>query len=378
MPEATTPLRVIHATECLAAGTLQVMRTLTQVLDTAGARQTVLYSRRAESPSDVAALFPAGIKLIEVPRAGGHHLAFVRGFMRALKHECAQWNPSHVHLHSSKAGFLGRYALRRDRHIQVLYSPHGLSFLDTARPVNNALRYGLERVASLWDAMPVACGPGEGKLLSRLARRNAFVLENPVDDAFFSVSEAARRGGTIVTVGRISRQKAPERYADVARRVLKERPDVRFIWVGDGDPQGRELLEAAGCEVTGWVDRQGVLDALAQADIYLQTSRWEGMPLSVIQAMAAGLPCVVTDVIGNRDAVVHAVTGYVTVDEADMAERTTALLDDSARRFEQGAAARDAARNRFSARVFAARAQVLYGLQQSMEPYWTQPVYASA
>ncbi len=368
MDKSPPPLRIIHATECLAAGTLQVMRALAGVLDAAGAAQVILYSRREESPPDVAAQFPAAVRLIEVPPARGNHAAFVRGFTRALRHECAHWAPTHVHLHSSKAGFVGRFALRRQSQLKVLYSPHGLSFLDNARPVANALRYGLERMASQWNATPVACGTGEGELLAKLTQRRAFVLENPVDDAFFSVSDAARQGRTVVTVGRISRQKAPERFAEMARRVLALHPDVRFVWVGDGDPHGRAQLEAAGCEVTGWVDKPGVLDHLARADVYLQTSRWEGMPLSVIQAMAAGLPCIVTDVVGNRDAVEHGVSGYVVASEVHMAEHTVALLDDETARRTLGKASRLTAKNRFSAEVFAARVRALYGLVQEPEP----------
>jgi len=75
--------------------------------------------------------------------------------------------------------------------------------------------------------------------------------------------------------------------------------------------------------VTGWRTRDQVAAHLAHAVVYLQTSRWEGLPISVIQALAAGVPCVVNDCVGNRDAVTHGLSGFV----ADSIEGLTQAVD---------------------------------------------------
>lgn len=357
------PLRVLHATECLGAGTLQVMRALSAALAEHGAEQTVVYSLRDETPPDIPALFPAGTRLIEVPRANGSQRAFVAGLAKTLQRECQHWQPQHVHLHSSKAGFVGRLALRRHAaRMRVYYSPHGLSYLDPARPWRNAVFKSLERMAGMSGVVPVACGQGEAALLRQVSRGDVQLLENPVDERFFSVQRRAETRPTVATVGRISRQKAPETFAAVARLVALSHPTVRMVWVGDGDPAGRRLLEAAGCEVTGWVDREQVAGWMAQSAVYLQTSLWEGLPVSVLQAMAAALPCVVSNVVGNRDAIRHGLSGLIADDAAAMARGIGVLIDDSNLRQQMGQYARANARGRFSHTAFRDSVARLYGL----------------
>lgn len=362
-----TAPRVLHATECLAAGTLQVMRAMAAALAQRGVEQTVVYSRREESPADVPALFPAGVRLIEVPRASGHHAAFVGGLARALRQQCRDWRPQHVHLHSSKAGFVGRLALRGLQPApRVYYSPHGLSFLDPRRPVANRVYRWLERWADSAAVQAVACGHGEGRLLEALTGRRAVVIENPVDESFFEVPAWQRGRCTVVTVGRLSRQKAPEVFAAAATELRRHLPHARLVWVGDGDAGQRHMLEACGCEVTGWLPREAVAQWLARADVYLQTSRWEGLPLAVLQAMAAGLPCVVTDVIGNHDAVRHGHSGLVAAGPAGLADALRLLLSDAPLRERMGAQARAEARRRFSEAAFGMRLSQLYGLSHGL------------
>ena len=355
-------LRIIHATECAASGTLNVIVSLAHELAAAGARQTIVYCSRAETPADLEALFPAGVEFVRVPAARGLHLAFVVNFSTALARAVRDFEPDVLHLHSSKAGFLGRFVRALYRWpCRTLYSPHGLSFLDPDKHVRNGLFRSLEWLAARSGAMPVGCGRGEAELLGRLSRRAALLLENPVDEFFFGVPRSAADAATVVTIGRLSRQKAPEKFAAVARRVRQHDPEARFIWVGDGDAGYRTLLEQAGCEVTGWCSRAAVARHLASAHVYLQTSRWEGLPISVIQALAAGVPCVVNDCIGNRDAVENGVDGFVAAPDA-LADQVLRLLADVALRERFGAAARVEAARRFGRAAFRAQVRQIYGI----------------
>ena len=357
-------LRVIHATECAAAGTLNVIVSLAHELAAAGARQTIVYSSRAETPPDLEALFPTGVEFVGVPAARGMHLAFVMNFSAALARAVREFEPDVLHLHSSKAGFLGRFVRALYRWpCRTLYSPHGLSFLDPDRHAQNALFRSLEWLAARSGALPVGCGRGEADLLARLSRREALLLENPVDEFFFGAPRSPAAVPTVMTVGRLSRQKAPETFAAVARSVRQHTPEARFIWVGDGDVGYRTLLEEAGCEVTGWCNRAAVAQQLARAHLYLQTSRWEGMPISVIQALAAGVPCVVNDCIGNRDAVEDGMDGFVAAPDA-LADRVLQVLGDAPLRERFGAAARVEAARRFGRAAFRAQVRQIYGITE--------------
>jgi hypothetical protein len=176
-----TPVsHVAHVTECLAGGTLAVLRHLAEELARLHVRQTLVYSRRPDSPRDVAALFPPTMRLIEVRAARGPHLEFAGDLARALHRLSAEDPPDIFHLHSSKAGFVGRLAGARSR---ILYSPHGLAFLNPRRPWSNAACWLLERLAGLVDCQPVSCGASEARALASVSRRPARVLENPVDSA---------------------------------------------------------------------------------------------------------------------------------------------------------------------------------------------------
>lgn len=357
-------LRVIHATECAASGTLNVVVSLAHELAAAGARQTFVYCPRAETPSDLEALFPAGVGFVSVPPARGLHLAFVTNFSAALARAVREIGPDVLHLHSSKAGFLGRFVRALYRWpCRTLYSPHGLSFLDPDKHARNALFRSLEWLAASSGAVPVGCGRGEAELLTRLSGREALLLENPVDEFFFGVPRSQAAVPTVMTIGRLSRQKAPESFAAVARRVRQHAPGTRFIWVGDGDAAYRAVLEEASCEVTGWCNRGAVARHLAGAHVYLQTSRWEGLPISVIQALAAGVPCVVNDCIGNRDAVENGVDGFVAAPDA-LAGRVMQLLSDASLRERFGAAARLEAARRFGRAAFRAHVRALYGIAE--------------
>jgi glycosyltransferase involved in cell wall biosynthesis len=362
-------MRVIHATECAASGTLSVLLALTRQLSIAGAQQLIVYSERGETPRDLQSLFPAGVEFLKVPPASGTHLRFAMRFWSALSRALDDWRPDVLHLHSSKAGFIGRFVhAARHSPSRVFYSPHGLSFLDPDQPLRNFVFRSLETIAAWTGATAVACSRGEAELLAQVSSREVLLLENPVDERFFAVSRRPWRPRTVVTIGRLSRQKAPEKFAAVALATRSRAPEVRFVWIGDGHVNDKALLSAAGCEVTGWLSREEVAGLLALTDVYLQTSRWEGLPVSVMEALAAGVPCVVNDCVGNRDAVSHGVTGFVLDSEGAMAEHVLRLLDDASLRARMGASARSEAQRRFGSAAFATHVRHLYGAPEPQCP----------
>lgn len=369
-----TPVNhVAHVTECLAGGTLAVLRHLADELARLHVRQTLVYSRRPDTPEDVAALFPSAMRMMEVRPARGAHLDFISDMTHALNALMADEAPDIVHLHSSKAGFVGRLALRAidaraGTRSRILYSPHGLAFLNPLRPWSNAAYWVLERLAGLVDCQPVSCGASEARALASVSRRPARILENAVDQVFFDEQHTEPEQPVVITVGRVCEQKGPDLFAELSVRVRLDAENARFIWVGAGDADAEAMLRSVGVEVTGWLPQSEVRARLAAATTYVQTSRWEGLPLSVLQAMAIGLPCLVLDAVGNRDAVEHNRTGLVagSIDELEM--YLTMLLASAPLRERLGATARDEARLRFSLARFRASLLDLYGLEPATLP----------
>jgi glycosyltransferase involved in cell wall biosynthesis len=360
-----TSWHVLHATEHLASGVLAFLTLATRELVQAGVHQTLVYSRHDETPDDVCAQFDPQVRLVEIdgPRKRGHW-AFLRALRQTLRDELSAQRYDAVHLHAAKAGFVGRLALggAPPSLPPLFYSPHGLASFNRQRPLIGAMSGFLERVAGFSACRPVGSGHGEARELERLTRREAVVLENPVDQTFFDVQRRPDAKPRVVTIGRACEQKGPTQFAELAARFHYAGEPVHFVWVGAGEPRYEQMLRAVGVEVTGWVGPDEVRAQLARAHLYVQTSHWEGMPLPVLQAMAAGVPCVVTDVVGNRDAVTHGATGLLARDVSSLAVYVKSLLDQPERARELGDAAQREARQRFHPQRFRRALLSLYRL----------------
>jgi glycosyltransferase involved in cell wall biosynthesis len=118
-----------------------------------------------------------------------------------------------------------------------------------------------------------------------------------------------------ITVARLTEQKRHERLLAAIPEVLAVNPQVRFVWAGAGEREEemRERIAAAGLESSVMLlgARSDVCDLLAAADVFMLASDFEGLPLSVLEAMAMGLPVVGTRVPGIEEAVEHEVTGLL-------------------------------------------------------------------
>ena len=109
----------------------------------------------------------------------------------------------------------------------------------------------------------------------------------------------------VFTLGRICYQKNPTLFNTIAELL----PDVRFVWIGDGEL--REELKSKNIEISGWVDRTTAIKYAVNADVFLLPSRWEGLPISLLESMYMRKVCVVSNVIGNRDVIHNGENGFV-------------------------------------------------------------------
>ena len=86
-------------------------------------------------------------------------------------------------------------------------------------------------------------------------------------------------------------------------------PEINFVWIGDGEM--RNQLTAANIRIIGWTERLTALKLALNADVFLLTSRWEGLPVSLLESMYMKKVCVVSNAIGNRDVIKDKKNGYV-------------------------------------------------------------------
>jgi glycosyltransferase involved in cell wall biosynthesis len=270
-----------------------------------------------------------------------------------------------VHVHSSKAGFLGRLAsLARGKRRACVFTPHGWSFW-AAGGAEGRLYAGLERVAAGWCGAIVALSQDEraAGLEQGVGRPEKYrVIPNGVDLARFALPREPVRG-RILMVGRL----APPKRPDLALRALaraRERIQEAELWVvGDGplradaERLAGELGVAEGVRFLG--HREDVPELLAGADCALLASDYEGCPLSVVEAMAAGVAVAATDAGGTGELVRPGKTGALSAKD-DANGLAQALEQVLAQPAELGAAGRKIAEAELSLDTMVGRLVALY------------------
>ncbi|RQS35660.1 glycosyltransferase [Burkholderia sp. Bp8992] len=341
-------MKIVHIVESSATGTLSMVCLIANRLAREGHDVHVIYSVRPDTPPGLTAMFDKRVSLHHVQMKGAGLLRTI-GRLRATLNEIG---PDVVHLHSSFAGFLGRlstlFALPR---AAFFYSPHCISFM--RRDISGVKRLafvGLEWIACVRKCLYVACSESEGRAIRVWLRQPVVVIENAVSTTRSSApsdtaGRQADRRACVVTVGGIRAQKNPALFARIAHGLRAG--GTRFVWIGDGDDADKARLAEAGVEVTGWLPHDEVARRLERADVYLSTSSWEGMPVSVIEAMLAGRPVVVSDCAGNVDVVRHLQTGVIYATAADAVAWLERLAGDDTLRRELAWQASREARQRF-------------------------------
>ncbi len=109
----------------------------------------------------------------------------------------------------------------------------------------------------------------------------------------------------ICTVGRIDYSKNPEFF----NRIAEEFSNIQFTWIGEGSL--RNKLISPNITITGWKTREEVLQILNDHDVFVLCSLWEGLPISLLEAMYLEKICIVSDCIGNRDVIVDGENGFI-------------------------------------------------------------------
>jgi glycosyltransferase involved in cell wall biosynthesis len=159
---------------------------------------------------------------------------------------------------------------------------------------------------------------------------------------------------TIGAICRVTAQKNPGLFLAAAAALLERRPDCRFLVVGDGDGLAGAKEEAARLGIAHAVSflgaRSDVKEILQQLDIFWLTSKWEGTPNALLEAMANGLPVVATDVGACREVIEDGVSGFLVAsgDRNALVERTERLLGDAAMAARVAARAREEVATRFA------------------------------
>ncbi|WP_167759975.1 glycosyltransferase [Paraburkholderia pallida] len=357
--------KILHITESLGGGVLHCVALLANEQARAGHSVTLVHSVRSDTPSEseLVRMFDNSVRRIVLPMKREIGLSDLRSFVSVLGVVC-RGKFDAIHSHSSKAGALVRVASFMTLQIRKsCYSPHGFSFLRRDVPEKQQrLFLMVEKTLHRLGGKIAACSPTE-KLYAEqyLGEGRVYLLENAIDTAL--INETRRNGQRstprVVTAGRVAYQKAPWRFVELARRVAPH--EAEFVWLGDGDNTAkREWFANSRVLVSGWLDKQRLMGELTDSDVFVLTSLWEGMPIALIEAQAMGIPAVATNIVGNKDVIVHGETGFLAGNDEELLHYTKKLLSDPQLRQSMGRAARRNAVNRFSKDRFLKESVLIY------------------
>jgi len=303
----------------------------------------VAYGIRKQTPKDYKRYFDKKIHLIQV-ESFGRSISLIKDFKAffEIKKIASEVQPDIIHLHSSKAGALGRVAFNglkiAGKPVPVFYTPHGYSFLMKNHSAPKRLIYKLiEQGCGKLDCTTISCSAGEHQETLKLTRRATYV-NNGINTRQLERSlgklKIENHPFTVFTLGRICYQKNPALFNQIAEAM----PDVRFLWIGDGEL--RDELTSENIEITGWVDRKTALTKSMSADVFVLPSLWEGLPISLLEAMYMKKPCAVSDVIGNHDVIHNRKNGFVCEDSNSFVDAIRSIQRDmSGQAFEAAAGA---------------------------------------
>lgn len=274
----------------------------------------IAYAVRKQTPENYRDYFDKRIHLIEVKNFGRaiDPVKDIAAFFE-VKKIAAEVKPNVIHLHSSKAGVIGRMAFNGK--IPMFYTPHGYSFLmENYKPMKRRMFKLIESVCAKRNCTTISCSVGEHRESLKLTKHATYV-NNGINMAelqkIIDKTEKVEHPFTVYTLGRICYQKNPTLFNEIAGLL----PDVKFVWIGDGE--FREELTSKNIEITGWADRNTAIRYAVNADVFLLPSRWEGLPISLLESMYMKKICVVSNVIGNRDVIHNGENGFVCVKARD-------------------------------------------------------------
>ena len=293
-------------------------------------------------------------------RDKGLHVVNLRYLVRPIKPhldalavlECwrafRRFKPDIIHAHSTKAGLVGRAAAKLAG-FPVVFTAHGWAFTEGIAEGSRHLAVFLEKCAAFLSDAIICVSEYDRELALRLGVGNALLLtriHNGVPEVSADLRSIPRRAGVLRIIC-VARLDAPKDHASLldALDMLKDLPWVLEL-IGDGPLTQNVRQKSLDMGLADRVEFSGLCNdvpaRLAASDVFVLASGWEGLPLSILEAMRAGLPVVASDVGGVAESVADEVTGFLVPkgDKGILANRLRRILIDNTLREKMGRAGR--------------------------------------
>ena len=283
-----------------------------------------------------------------------------------------------IHTHTPVAGFLGRLAGRMAGVPCIIYTAHGFHFHEYGNKLRNFLYFRLEKLAGKLTDVLVTINKDDYKIaVSKSLLSCGKVVYLPgvgVDTGFFSPSridsentkEMKDSVPCLISIGRLEREKHYEQILSALKLVKDRKIKFKCLFVGSGKLQKALVRKSKTLGLRDNVVFTGYLEdvrpALAKASIYISASSREGLPVSVMEAMAMQKPVVAYNIRGVRDLVVDGKTGFLVPfgDVQGLAEKVCFLIQNPEVAREMGRKGRERVLKEFDLKIVMESMRKLY------------------
>ncbi|MBN2090305.1 glycosyltransferase family 4 protein [candidate division KSB1 bacterium] len=234
-----------------------------------------------------------------------------------------------VHTHSSKSGFVGRLAASAAGVKCIVHTVQGFAFHEYSSKLAIFVFGLMERIAGVFSDKIIFVNQYDKITASKMRLASAekmITIPNGID--FVELSSRSRSSANtkksigieasdavVGMVARLWEQKSPQDFIRSVPTVVKEFSAAKFLVIGDGHLKGElqqlsiELGISENVLFLGW--RNDVRELLKILDVFVLPSLWEGLSVSILEAMASGKPVVASNIKGNNELVVDGATGYL-------------------------------------------------------------------
>jgi glycosyltransferase involved in cell wall biosynthesis len=273
--------------------------------------------------------------------------------------------PDLVHIHSSKAGIVGRLAARLAG-IRAVFTAHGWAFAEGASWKRKLVAVPTEFAAGRLADHIIAVSEADLRQALRFHIADAeriTVVRNGIEDALYRANPGGAGEVRVVMVARFS---PPKDHATLLQAMKGIKGSWRLLLVGDGPLRGdvHQLATHLGLghRVEFLGSRHDVPEILASAHVVVLATRSEGLPISILEGMRAGLPVVATDVGGVPETIHHGENGFLVPrsDVPSLREALQRLIDDGGLRDRFGVASRARYEAEFTAQRMYEQTRAVY------------------
>ncbi len=247
--------------------------------------------------------------------------------IRELRKILDQEKPDLIHAHSAKGGIIARSAAILKK-ISVLYTPHAFSYLSAETDIKKKLFKGIEKIYKNSGNFILATSPSEAnRAIDEIGYKpeKVLVFNNSVEPVCSNefnnqTTRFELPEDYICSIGRPSYQKNIETMVEVFKRVKEQLPGLSFVLMGVGfhapnEKEVKQLIKKYNLQddfiMLPWVSREEIFPIIKKSKFYVSTSRYEGLPYSIIESLALGKACVVSDCDGNRDLIKNDFNGKI-------------------------------------------------------------------